>query len=64
MKELILKLLDNLKYPSTIKGIIGLAGAAGLYVSPEHAEVITAAVIGLVGLVQVFVDDTKRDVSK
>lgn len=63
MKQIIVKLLDWLTYPSTVKGIIGVLGAAGVVVSPEHAEKIVAGVIGLVGVVQIFVDDTKIDKS-
>ncbi len=38
------KFLRLLKQPSTIKGIIGMLGVAGLCVSPENTDKIIAGV--------------------
>lgn len=50
-------LLSYLKAPSTWKGLVALAIALGVTLSPEQQEAILAGGLGLVGLIQVFVDD-------
>lgn len=57
MKELLLKALDYLRYPSTYKGILSLLGVAGVVVAPDKAEAITTAGIALYGVISLFFSD-------
>jgi hypothetical protein len=50
-------ILEYFLHPSTYKGIFGILTAAGVMLAPELQEAIIAAGLGLIGLVQVFVDD-------
>jgi hypothetical protein len=45
--------LERGKERTTWRGIAALAGAAGVAVSPEHWEAITATAIGIVGIIEV-----------
>lgn len=53
-------ILEYLKHASTWKGLIAIATAAGVGVSPELAEKIIAAGLAAVGLIQVFIDDSDK----
>lgn len=62
VKKILTSLVEYLLHASTWKGLIGLAVAAGVSITPELADKIIAAGLGVVGLIQVFVDD--HDVTK
>lgn len=47
-------IIDRLKEPSTIRGIILLLGLLGIKLSPEQTETITSAGLGLIAAVEVF----------
>ena len=51
--------LKYLEQQSTWKGLIGVATAAGIALSPEQVAAITAAGIGLISLINVFRNETK-----
>lgn len=54
---MIKKILEYFLWPSTYKGIFGVLTAIGVSLAPEYQEAIIAAGIGLIGLIQIFVDD-------
>lgn len=49
-------IIDKLKEPSTVKGLIGLAAVAGLAIDPLQIEKIIAGMIAAQALIQIFVD--------
>lgn len=51
------KILEYLKQDSTWKGIVSILTAVGITLNPEQAAAITAAGIGLIGLIQVFITE-------
>lgn len=53
-------ILEYLTYPSTWKGLVAIITAAGITLSPDQVAAITAAGLGVVGLIQVFIDDAKE----
>lgn len=61
MKALLLKVLEYLMHASTWKGLVAVATAAGLVLTEVQAEALIAAGLGVVGLIQVFVDDHDKD---
>ena len=52
-------IMNYLTQPSTWRGIIGVATAAGVFVSPEMATAIIAAGIALGGLINVARNERK-----
>lgn len=56
MQELIFKYGTQ---PSTWKGLTLVLGAAGVAVSPEFMDAIGAAVMGLIGAIEVYRDEHK-----
>lgn len=46
-------ILERLKEPSTWKGLAGLLGAIGVAISPELIGQIGAAVIAIIGAIEV-----------
>lgn len=52
-------LLARLREPSTWRGLIWLAAAAGLSLRPDQAEAIVAAGMALAGLLGVFLSEAK-----
>lgn len=52
-------ILNYLGQQSTWKGLIGLATAAGIALSPEQIAAISAAGLALVGLINVFRNESK-----
>lgn len=52
-------ILNYLSQQSTWKGLIGLSTAAGLALSPEQGAAIVAAGMALVGLINVFRNESK-----
>jgi len=61
MKALLFKVLEYLLHASTWKGLVAVATAAGLVLTDVQAEAVIAAGLGVVGLIQVFVDDHDKD---
>jgi hypothetical protein len=55
MKTMIQKLTE----PSTIRGVIALLGAFGITVQPEYHEHIIAAVLALLGIINVWRKESK-----
>ena len=58
MKNLILKGLNALKYPSTWKGAITLLAVFGVQANPEQAEAIITAGVAVVGAIALFFSDS------
>lgn len=52
-------ILNYLGQQSTWKGLVGVATAAGIALSPDQAAAITATGLALVGLINVFRDESK-----
>lgn len=57
LKALLLKALQNLKYPSTLQGLTVLAGLVGVHLAPELLEAIATAVVALVGVINLLMSD-------
>lgn len=53
-------ILEYFLHPSTWKGLIAIVSAAGILISPELAEKVIAAGLGLIGLIQVLIDDAEK----
>ena len=53
------KLINKLKEPSTIKGLVALAGLVGYAVSPEQYNKIMLALPVLIGVWETFRKETK-----
>lgn len=49
--------IERLKEPSTWRGLLALATAAGVTISPEQSEAVIAAGLALIGLIGVFAKD-------
>lgn len=56
------KVLDYLRYPSTWQGIVGLLGAAGVFLSPEQSTAIAVAGVAVASAISLFFSDA--DVEK
>jgi hypothetical protein len=52
-------MIEKLTEPSTIRGIIALLGAFGITVQPEYHEHIIAAVLALIGIINVWRKEPK-----
>ncbi len=52
-------ILEYLSQQSTWKGLIGLVTAAGVALSPEQSSAIVATGLALVGLINVFRNESK-----
>lgn len=61
MKKFLLSIVNYLKFPSTWKGLIAIAAAAGLTFTDAQAEAIMGAALGVIGMIQVFIDDRKPE---
>ena len=60
--EVIFKYLSQ---PSTYKGLFGLLAAFGVVVKPELSDAIIACAIGVIGLIDVIIDETvEKDTKK
>lgn len=57
MKDLILKILSNLKYESTLSGLVILLGVVGVVLKPELQEAIATAAMAVVGIIKVLLSD-------
>ena len=53
------KVLELLNQQSTWKGLIGLAAAIGLVLTPEQTSAIVAAAMGAMGVINVFRNENK-----
>jgi hypothetical protein len=53
-------ILNYLRQNSTWRGLIGLATAAGIMISPELSEAIIAAGMGAIGVINVVRDEKKK----
>jgi len=53
------KFICQLKQPSTIRGLAVLAGLVGIKVDPSQTDAISAAVIAILGLIEVFRNERK-----
>ena len=56
MRETLLKYLSQ---SSTYKGIFALLGAFGIVISPELSTQIIAACLGVIGVINVIIDERK-----
>jgi len=54
MKNVLTWIIEQLKQPSTWRGIVMLATSAGLVIRPELMEQIIVAGTGVAGLIGVF----------
>jgi uncharacterized membrane protein len=52
-------MIQKLTEPSTIRGVIALLGAFGITVQPEYHEHIIAAVLALLGIINVWRKESK-----
>ena len=52
-------MIDRFKEASTWRGIVAIATALGVTLSPEQVSAIVAAGLGVAGLVGVFTSDNK-----
>lgn len=52
-------ILNYLSQQSTWKGLIGIATAGGIALSPDESAAIIAAGLALVGLINVFRNESK-----
>jgi len=52
-------ILEYLSHASTWKGLLSLATAAGVAISPELSAAIIPFGLSLIGFIQVFIDDRK-----
>lgn len=52
-------IFDKLSENSTWRGLIGVAAALGVAISPEMAEGIIAAGVGLIGLINIIRKEVK-----
>ena len=53
-------LIAQLKQPSTFRGLAILAGLLGCKVSPQMTDSIAAAVVAVLGLIEVFRNERKK----
>jgi hypothetical protein len=53
------KILDYLKQPSTWRGLIALATAIGVALTPEQVEAVVTAGVSAVALIEVFRNEKK-----
>ena len=54
-------IIARMREPSTWKGLIALAAALGVYISPENAAIILAAGVGIAGFINVIITDPNKD---
>lgn len=53
-------IINRLKEPSTIRGLVLLFGLLGAKFSPEQSEAIIQAVVAVVGLIEIFRQETPK----
>ena len=59
MKDILNYILLRLKERSTWLGLISLATAAGVTLSPDQTQAVVTAGVGLAGVIAVFTKDMK-----
>lgn len=64
MKSILEYLTNRLQEPSTWRGLIGLASAIGVVLTPEQADGIIAAGISLIAVINIFKKDAKSPDAK
>lgn len=52
-------MLDRLMEPSTIRGLVTVAAALGVTVSPEHVNTVLAICLGVAGFINILRDEAK-----
>lgn len=53
-------ILNYLNQASTYKGLFAILAAFGVVISPELSNAIIACALGVIGLVDVIIDETKK----
>lgn len=53
-------ILNYLNQASTYKGLFAILAAFGVIMSPELSNAIIACALGVIGLVDVIIDETKK----
>ena len=53
-------IVARMREASTWKGLIALAAAFGVYISPENAAIILAAGVGIAGFINVVITDPNK----
>lgn len=61
MQKIIETILKYLGQSSTYKGLFSLLAAFGVVLNPELADAIIACALGLIGLINVLIDDSKPE---
>jgi len=56
------KIIDFLKYPSTVQGAVGVLALIGVNLTPENTTVILQATAGVIAVIAIFFSDS--DVKK
>ena len=59
MNNVFRTILNYLNQPSTYKGLFALLAAFGVVMSPELSNAIIACALGIIGLVDVIVNEHK-----
>ncbi len=62
MNKIIETILKYLNQPSTYKGLFSVLAAFGVVLKPELSDAIIACALGIIGLINVIVDE--HEVSK
>jgi len=57
MNKLIETILKYLGQPSTYKGLFSVLAACGVMLKPELADAIVACALGVIGLINVLIDE-------
>ena len=57
MNKIIETVLNYLNQPSTYKGLFSVLAAFGVVLKPELADAIIACALGVIGLINVIVDE-------
>lgn len=52
-------ILNYLGQASTYKGLFAILGAFGIMLKPECTEAIIACALGIIGVINVFINDKK-----
>ena len=57
MSKICVTILKYLGQPSTYKGVFSVLAACGIALKPELADAIIACALGIIGLINVLVDE-------
>ena len=61
MNKIVETILKYLNQSSTYKGLFSVLAAFGVVLKPELADAIIACALGVIGLINVLVDEHKTD---